>query len=462
MADARPPEGHPVGEPKRKKAKGCCWHCGSPAHRARECPDAVCRICQGKGHDVGACPKRPVRVDLGSFKQRREPSAVGEASTAKPRFTYAELFAGIGGFRVAFDKLGGRCVFACDIDRFARAAYAANYGDTPAGDVTKIADGDVPAHDVLCGGFPCQPFSASGKRDGFDDPEGRGVLFREICRIARAARPKALLLENVRGLLTHEGGETLATILRELTGCGYRMSYRLLDAAALLPQERARVFLVGVRDDLPAAEAPFAFPTLPGLNRGVRDVLHTAMGDDALGEDELAALTLSDHQIGKVRAQAYTQKHPEARFLEDTALPSKTLQSSYASYMVGSQFVRAGVEERGDAGGDAWRRYSPREAARLMGFPETFSLCRQRPYRLLGNAVAPPVIAALTAPLLPRIGVGVPADFPTAAAWGWAATAALLRDAAPNDGRRAALAAQLAAVERPEAATATSLTDSAA
>ncbi|EOD27256.1 hypothetical protein EMIHUDRAFT_56843, partial [Emiliania huxleyi CCMP1516] len=172
---------------------------------------------------------------------------------------FIELFAGIGGFRVALAALGGRCVFASEVDPFARGSYAANHcGERPAGDITQIDASSVPAHDVLAAGFPCQPFSFSGKRGGLGDP--RGALFLEIVRLARAHQPKALLLENVRGLESHDGGRTLAIILRELEGCGYCARHAVIDAVGLLPQQRARVFIVALRADV---RQQYDFPRLP-------------------------------------------------------------------------------------------------------------------------------------------------------------------------------------------------------
>ena len=214
----QPPQSQPQPQPQQSKSKHTsgaspsakkkprtCYHCGSPDHRARDCPACVCRRCGAAGHEPPQCPLNlPPPEDLGSF-------AAGLAAAARPAshgsFRYVELFAGIGGFRVALDVLGGRCVFASEIDRFARQSYEANHkGERPAGDITAIAASSVPPHDLLTAGFPCQPFSFSGKRGGFGDP--RGTLFVEIVKLARHHRPKALLLENVRGLLGHDGGAT--------------------------------------------------------------------------------------------------------------------------------------------------------------------------------------------------------------------------------------------------------------
>jgi DNA (cytosine-5)-methyltransferase 1 len=421
---------------RKKKATTGCYHCGSPEHRGRDCPVAECRLCGEKGHDAGGCLQRELPpVDKGDFTtSHRCRNHNRNRSQEDSTFTFAELFAGIGGFRIALEKLGGKCVFASELDRFARKNYQANFSDRPAGDICRIDTDDIPDHDVLVGGFPCQPFSSSGKREGLEDP--RGVLFREIVRILQAKQPKALLLENVRGLWTHEEGKTLALIVGELEACGYVVTCRLVDAVKILPQERCRLYIVGIRKDLSEASHSYTFPIIPDLRRGVADIWH--QDGDELSQQQRESLLLSPHQLEKVRSQAYTQKFPEARFLSDPQVPTKTLQSSYTRYMVGSQFIPASNS------GNEWRRFSSREAARLQGFPEDFLLCRERSYHLLGNAVAPPVVAMLAAPLLQCIGIGIATPEQNVATyWGWKVSKEMLLEATPNDSRRSELESRL-------------------
>ncbi|MEV2661801.1 DNA (cytosine-5-)-methyltransferase [Paenibacillus larvae] len=164
-------------------------------------------------------------------------------------FTYAELFAGIGGFRSALDQLGGVCVFASEIDKFATISYRAMYDGAPElhGDITKIDAKDVPDHDLLVGGFPCQAFSVAGQRKGFEDT--RGTLFFEIARIARAKRPKLMLLENVKGLLSHDKGRTLDVMVQTLNDIGYAVDFAVLNSKFYgVPQSRERVFIICYRD----------------------------------------------------------------------------------------------------------------------------------------------------------------------------------------------------------------------
>lgn len=169
------------------------------------------------------------------------------------KFTYVSLFSGIGGFEQALNKLGGTCVMASEIDKFANQSYELLYGHKTVGDITKVEAQDVPDHDVLVGGFPCQAFSVAGKRLGFSDT--RGTLFFEIARLAKVKRPKALLLENVKGLVGHDRGRTLDTIVTTLNDIGYTVDFNVLNSKYFgVPQNRERIFIIALRDDLVKAE----------------------------------------------------------------------------------------------------------------------------------------------------------------------------------------------------------------
>jgi hypothetical protein len=214
---------------RKKKATTGCYHCGSSEHRGRDCPVVECRLCGEKGHDAGGCPQRELPpVDKGDFTTSRRRSQ--EESTT---FTFEIFFAGIGGFRITLEKLGGKCVFASELDRFARKNYHANFGDRPAGDICRIETDDIPDHNMLVGGFPCQPFRC-GKREELEDPIG--VLFRSRdCSNSAVKTTQGALARNVRGLWTHDEGKTLAMIVGKLEACGYVVSSSLVDAVKLLP-----------------------------------------------------------------------------------------------------------------------------------------------------------------------------------------------------------------------------------
>lgn len=201
-------------------------------------------------------------------------------------FTFIDLFAGIGGFRQAFQSAGGKCVFSSEWDKYAKKTYEANYGETPYGDIRKIKKAEIPDHDVLCAGFPCQPFSLAGvskknslgRKHGFED-ETQGTLFFEIKEILRIKRPKAFMLENVKNLLSHNKGETFEVIRHTLEDIlGYVINWKVVDGAKWVPQHRERIFIVGYdpkqieidKDDIVipgSPEAGYRYPTLPSIIR---------------------------------------------------------------------------------------------------------------------------------------------------------------------------------------------------
>lgn len=235
------------------------------------------------------------------------------------RFNYVSLFSGIGGFEQALNSFGGECVFASEIDKFATQAYEALYGHRPAGDVTQVNAKDVPDHDLLVGGFPCQAFSLAGKRKGFEDT--RGTLFFEIVRIAKEKQPKALLLENVKGLVNHDKGNTLEVMLKTLNDIGYVVDFDILNSKYFgVPQNRERIFIVAIREDLIEQEEwleestigqtviprgkrriqtyewlksfNFNFPTQENVSKRLVDILEQSVDERFyLGEDKTAKLT---------------------------------------------------------------------------------------------------------------------------------------------------------------------------
>ena len=163
------------------------------------------------------------------------------------RFTFIDLFAGIGGMRLAFEKVGGDCVFSSEWDKYSQKTYEANFGEVPHGDITQISEKEIPKFDVLLAGFPCQPFSTIGKRQGFSHPT-QGTLFHDVARIMRKKRNRAFLLENVVGLKNHDNGRTLSIIEDTLTDLGYSYDYKVLDAADFgVPQHRSRIYIVGFK-----------------------------------------------------------------------------------------------------------------------------------------------------------------------------------------------------------------------
>lgn len=218
--------------------------------------DGLCPTPSGLGVGGNTEPKVAIPSEFIYEKGSDTMTKINEVNevpfNGKP-FTYVSLFSGIGGFEQALNKLGGTCVMASEIDKFANQSYELLYGHKTVGDITKVEAQDVPDHDVLVGGFPCQAFSVAGKRLGFSDT--RGTLFFEIARLAKVKRPKALLLENVKGLVGHDRGRTLDTIVTTLNDIGYTVDFNVLNSKYFgVPQNRERIFIIALRDDVVKAE----------------------------------------------------------------------------------------------------------------------------------------------------------------------------------------------------------------
>lgn len=340
------------------------------------------------------------------------------AKDSSADFTFIDLFAGIGGFRRAFEPVGGRCVFTSEWDRFSQATYRANYtiDHELAGDITAIHAADIPPHDVLLAGFPCQPFSLAGvsKKNSLNRPHGfqcdvQGTLFFDVARIIQHHRPKAFLLENVKNLKSHDGGRTFDIIMETLReDLGYNVQTRIIDARSFVPQHRERIFIVGFREDndfdLSALKLPDIRPTLAS-------VLHPEDSSELADEKYTTGpkgkvtdrYTLSDHLWGYL--QAYAEKHRLRGNgfgfgLFGRGDVARTLSARY--HKDGSEILIA--QKRKNP-----RRLTPRECARLMGFenaesdPFNIVVSDTQAYRQFGNAVVVPVVEAVARHMLPFI-----------------------------------------------------------
>ena len=339
-----------------------------------------------------------------------------------PTFRFIDLFAGIGGLRRGFEPLGGKCVFTCERDRFAQLTYLANYDcdHEIAGDITQVSIDEIPKHDLLLAGFPCQPFSIAGvsKKNALNKPHGfhceaQGTLFFEVGRIIEAHRPRAFLLENVKNLLSHDKGKTFQVIHRSLTDeLGYQVHWRVVNARSWVPQHRERIFVVGFREP-----NSFTFDDLeiPDLSDGpqLRTILHPGNGTEleeapyTYGPQAQvsAKYTLSDHLWGYL--QTYAQKHRAAGNgfgfgLVGPEDVSRTLSARY--YKDGSEIlVKQGTRSP--------RRLTPRECSRLMGFEElggkafAIPVSDTQAYRQFGNAVVVPCVEAVARQMAPWLGM---------------------------------------------------------
>jgi DNA (cytosine-5)-methyltransferase 1 len=330
-------------------------------------------------------------------------------------FTFIDLFAGIGGIRRGFDKAGGKCVFTSEWNEWSQKTYKANFGDDHEinGDITKIDAKDVPAHDVLLAGFPCQPFSIAGvsSRNALGRPHGfecttQGTLFFDVARIIAEKRPKAFLLENVKNLISHDKGSTFRVIMETLRDeLGYVVQAKVIDARHFVPQHRERIVIVGFKED-----TGFSFDNLRVPEQGPRlsSILHPEDGsepaDGVYTTGPKAKVSPKYVLTDKLWAylQAYAEKHRAAGNgfgfglvgADDVA---RTLSARY--YKDGSEILVS----RGK--GKNPRRLTPRECARLMGFPDDCKIpvSDTQAYRQFGNAVAVPVFEAVAELMKPHV-----------------------------------------------------------
>ena len=292
-------------------------------------------------------------------------------------FSFIDLFAGVGGMRLAFEKAKGQCVFSSEWDKYSRKTYEANFGEVPHGDITQIDEREIPKFDVLLAGFPCQPFSTIGKRQGFDHPT-QGTLFHDVARIMRHHRNKAFLLENVAGLANHDGGRTLEIIEETLTSLNYKYDYRVLDAADFgVPQHRSRIYIVGHKSRR-GGRTDFDWPEGKKPHKAIGPHIQTGV---------------LNYSISKHLQKVYLFKKDDGRpqIIDTTSdFPVKTLVASYHKIQrLTGTFVRDG--ETGI------RLLTADECKAIMGLPKRFEIpvSRTQMYRQMGNSVAVPVVSAL-------------------------------------------------------------------
>ena len=333
-------------------------------------------------------------------------------------FRFIDLFAGIGGIRLAFEAIGGECVFTSEWDSYAQRTYVENFqgGHPLHGDITQISADEIPDHDVLIGGFPCQPFSiagvskknALGRAHGFAD-ETQGTLFFDVARIIARKRPRAFMLENVKNLQSHDKGRTFDVIQRTLRDLGYQIFVKVIDGAHFVPQHRERIIIVGFRESV-----IFDWETLDIPAKGqhkLREILHQKSGEPVLDWDEskyydhakrkvLDKYTLTDNLWTYL--QNYKKKHQAAGngFGFGMVTPdsvTRTLSARY--YKDGSEILLSQGSKKNP------RRLTPRECARLMGFPDSLRIpvSDTRAYKQFGNSVVVPVMTAVARAMQPII-----------------------------------------------------------
>lgn len=310
----------------------------------------------------------------------------------KPKFTFIDLFAGVGGFRLALQGLQGQCVFSSEWDKMAQRTYYANFGEIPFGDITKEETRKwVPEKfDILCGGFPCQPFSIAGvskknslgRKHGFDD-EKQGNLFFHVASIIEQKRPKAFFLENVKNLVSHDKGNTFKVIKETLEGLGYTFYSKVINGKHFVPQNRERTFMVGFDKKVFNGEENFSFPDMPDSNLKIKDILE---------KSPESKYTLTDLLWNYL--QGYAQKHK----LKGNGFGFGLVDLNGISRTMSARYYKDGAEILIPQKKSNPRRLTVREAARLQGYPDTFvvdKVSMNQAYKQFGNSVVMPLIRAI-------------------------------------------------------------------
>lgn len=314
-------------------------------------------------------------------------------------YRFIDLFAGIGGFHLAFESLGAKCVYSNDYDKFSQITYAENFGNIDGTDIHNVDEKRIPPFDILCAGFPCQPFSIAGvskknsmgRKHGFED-EKQGNLFFEIIRIVNYHKPPVLFLENVKNLKSHDKGNTWKVIEKELDNAGYYVFSKIVDAKNYVPQHRERVFIICFRkEQFPDIE--FKFPeTTISRKLDLKDILETNVDTKYTLSDKLWGYLQKHKENSKKKGNGFGFGLVDPEIDKDT----RTLSARY--HKDGSEIL---IKQEGKNP----RRLTPRECARLQGFPEDFkiSVSNTQAYRQFGNSVAVPAIKATAEQILKTI-----------------------------------------------------------
>jgi DNA (cytosine-5-)-methyltransferase len=327
-----------------------------------------------------ACVREAVAYYITDKKKKQIP-------VLKSQFTFIDLFAGIGGMRLAYENVGGRCVYSNEWNKYSQQTYYVNFGEQPEGDITKVDAKTIPDHDILVAGFPCQPFSIAGvskkislgRKTGFED-KTQGTLFFDVCRILKEKRPKAFMLENVKNLKSHDKGRTFKTILESLDELKYKVFFAVLDGQNFVPQHRERIIIVGFDMERYGDDIEFDFDITPVNPKPVmRDILEKKVDDK---------YTLSDNLWTYL--QNYAAKHRAA----GNGFGYGIAPLDGVSRTISARYHKDGSEILIAQKGKNPRRLTPRECARLQGFPESFVIpvSDTQAYRQFGNSVVVPLI----------------------------------------------------------------------
>ena len=309
----------------------------------------------------------------------------------KPKFTFIDLFAGVGGIRTGFEQVQGKCVFTSEWDKYAQLTYFCNFGDLPHGDITQVSLEEIPDHDVLLAGFPCQAFSIAGERRGFEDT--RGTLFFDVARIIKDKKPKAFLLENVKGLLSHENGKTYEVIVETLRSLNYEVFTNVLNTMdyANIPQTRERLYIVGFNRKK-VANIDFEFPKKRKLVKTIKDILLKDKQDDFFYYNRFDIFADIDKQVTR-KDTVYQWRRVYVRENKSNVCPTLTANMGTGGHNVPLIRDEFGV-----------RKLTPRECARFQGFPDSYYippfLAKSHVYKQFGNSVSVPVIKLIAEKIL--------------------------------------------------------------
>lgn len=312
-------------------------------------------------------------------------------------YKFIDLFSGLGGFRIAFENNNCKCVFSSDIDKDVRDIYNLNFGEYPSGDISKIESKEIPDFDILCAGFPCQPFSIAGLRKGFED--SRGTLFFEVARILKEKKPKAFLLENVKGLVNHDNGNTLSVILRTLDELGYNVEYRVLNALDYgIPQNRERWYCVGFLKSL-KTNFNDIFPIRKDLKFNIEDIIDKKI--------EGYKITETAEKNINIHLPKYLEK---ANLKKDTIIIANEIRPSKCSFR--SNGTSPCLTAKMGTGGNNVpvivnykRKLTEQECLKLMGFPENYKVKENnfQSYKQIGNSVIVPILEEIASNIVKKL-----------------------------------------------------------
>ncbi len=295
--------------------------------------------------------------------------------------TFIDLFAGLGGFRLALESLGAKCVYSNEWDKYVQKVYTENFGDTPEGDITKVDEKKIPEHDILCAGFPCQAFSISGKQRGFED--SRGTLFFDVARIVKEKRPKIVFMENVKNFASHDNGHTLDVVKRTMEELGYNFYQKVLNSVDYgIPQNRERIYMVCFRKDLYVSE--FNYPEPFPLAKHLEDFL---LNDESMVSQ--LYIDRPDTYYNNVIDNEYRNKPIRLGIVNkggqgERIYSTKGIAITLSAYG-GGVFAKTG----GYLINGRTRRLHPRECARIMGYPDSYIISdsSSQAYKQFGNSV---------------------------------------------------------------------------